>query len=229
MVNSNGRTVLVTGAEGALGSVVADRFLQSGATVIATYLQDPAAHWRPTGQLVPLRMDITDARSIRQGLASLTLGPVDCWIHCAGGFRFARVEQVTDGDLDFLFNVNARSAFLLARELLPGMRERNFGRIVFVGARATERPGPGMGPYAASKAALNMLTLSLAEEVRGHDITVNAVLPSIIDTPANRRDMPDADFSAWVSRESLAEILFSLTGPLGKPIHGALIPVAGRL
>lgn len=222
-------TVLVTGAEGALGSGVVDRFLASGATVIATYLAAPSAHWRPSDRLIPVRMDVGDPGSVRAGFKSLADRPVDRWIHCAGGFRFASVENVTDEDLDFLLNVNVRSAFLLARELLPGMRRRNFGRIVFVGARVTLQPGAGMGPYAASKAALNMLTLALADEVRASNITVNAVLPSIIDTPANRRDMPGADFSTWVRLESLAEILHSLTEPLGDPIHGALIPVAGRL
>lgn len=212
-----------------MGGAVVDRFLSGGSTVIATYLKEAAGHWPKSEKLIPVRMDVTDASSVRQGLAAVAARGLDGWIHCAGGFRFSQVDQVTDEDLDFLLNLNFKSAFLLAREILPGMKQRNFGRIVFVGARATLQPGAGMGLYAASKAALNMLTLSLAEEVRKSNITVNAVLPSIIDTPANRRDMPGADFSSWVSRESLAEILFSLTQGMGDSIHGALIPVAGRV
>jgi NAD(P)-dependent dehydrogenase (short-subunit alcohol dehydrogenase family) len=115
------------------------------------------------------------------------------------------------------------------RELLPPMKKRGFGRIVLVSARATLNPPAGMSAYAASKAGLNALVSSVAEELKDFDININAVMPSMIDTLANRRDMPKADFKKWVSPDALAEIIFSLTQPWGKPIHGALIPVAGRL
>ncbi len=228
-MSQKNQTVLVTGAEGALGSKVAERFLDAGHTVLATWLREPSPDWKKSERLIPVQMDVTRADSIRSALQGIAPRTVESWIHCAGGFRFARTEQVTDADLDFLLNINFKSAFLLARELLPPMRQAGFGRIVLVSARATLQPGAGMGLYAASKAALNVLAQSLAEELRGTSITVNAVLPSIIDTPANRKDMPGADFSTWVTREQLSEILLRLTEPAADPIHGALIPVAGRV
>jgi NAD(P)-dependent dehydrogenase (short-subunit alcohol dehydrogenase family) len=138
-------------------------------------------------------------------------------------------DQISDADIDFLINANLKSGLVLARELLPGMKKKNFGRMVFVSARATMAPGVGVGAYAASKAGLNMLVGSIAEETKEFDINVNAVLPTIIDTPINRSDMPGSDFSKWVKPEEISEIVYSLTSPWGKPIHGALIPVAGRL
>jgi NAD(P)-dependent dehydrogenase (short-subunit alcohol dehydrogenase family) len=193
--------------------------------VLATYHHTPGIE---RAGVKWLQGDLSDAARVR-ALAP-ELRSAEAWLHCAGGFRFAMAEQVGDDDIEFLLNSNLKSAFLLSRELLPAMKERGFGRIVFVSTRATlQPPGAGMGLYAASKAGLNQLTLSLADEVRKFDINVNAVLPTVLDTPTNRKDMPDADFSAWVKPVELAEIMFSLTQPLGKPIHGALIPVAGRL
>lgn len=225
MAKNAPETIFVTGAAGALGSAVTKRFLEAGCQVVASF-------HRRAGEALPglqwVQADLGNPASVR------ALGPrirgADAWIHCAGGFRWTPAEKSTDDDLDFLIDANLRSALLLSREILPGMKERGFGRIVFVGSRATlQPPGAGMGPYAATKAGLNQLTLALAEEVRAQDINVNAVLPTVIDTPTNRKDMPEADASAWVPPSQLAEIIFSLTQPWGKPIHGALIPVAGRL
>lgn len=219
--------VLVTGAEGALGSVVAARFLEAGYAVWATHRPGHAPKKEAAG-LNWIPMDLSDSVSVKKGLEGVG-EEISHLAHCAGGFRYFHVEQTPDSELDFLMDSNLRSAFLLCRELIPGMKKRGFGRIVFVSSRATLQAPAGMAAYAASKAGLNMLTSSLADEVRSFDINVNAVLPSIIDTPANRKDMPKADFSAWVKPEELAEIIFSLTQPWGKPIHGALIPVVGRV
>jgi NAD(P)-dependent dehydrogenase (short-subunit alcohol dehydrogenase family) len=225
MDTSGLKKVLVTGAEGALGSVVADRFLSSGSKVLGTFHRS-AGPDRPGLQW--LRLDLGDVQAVRA--AREELRSVDGWIHCAGGFRWAKADEIGDGDIDFLMSANLRSAFLLMREILPGMKERRFGRIVLLSSRATVHPpGAGMSAYAATKAGLNQLVLSVADEVKAFDINVNAVLPTVIDTPANRKDMAGADFSAWVSPAQLAEIVFSLTQPWGKPIHGALIPVSGRV
>jgi NAD(P)-dependent dehydrogenase (short-subunit alcohol dehydrogenase family) len=223
------RNVLVTGAQGALGKVVVSRFASLGCRVFAVFHRGPAPEPAPGVEWI--QMDVTDAASVRAGFARLRQGggEVDALVHCAGGFRFAKIEDVRDEDLDFLLDVNLRSALLLVREAIPGMKAQNYGRIVLVSSRATQVPTAGMGVYTASKAGLNALTAAVADEVREHDINVNAVLPTVIDTPANRRDMPKADFSTWVSPEELAEIIVSLTQPLGKPLNGALIAVAGRL
>ncbi|MGZ3687291.1 MAG: SDR family NAD(P)-dependent oxidoreductase [Bdellovibrionota bacterium] len=222
-MTKNSRSVLVTGADGALGAKVYERFLAAGHEVHATYhlekpKSDASVHWH--------QVDLGDSRAVHSVLGALK---IDQLVHCAGGFRFANAEQTSDADLDFLINSNLKSAFYLVRELLPKMKERNYGRIVFISSRATLASPAGMAAYAASKSGLNMLVSSLAEETRKFDINVNAVMPTVIDTPANRRDMPKADFNQWVSAEALAEIIFSLTEPWGKPIHGALLPVAGRL
>ena len=207
------KVVLVTGATGALGQVVCERFRQAGCEVIGLDRRDA---------------NLAEAASIRKFLQS-TPSKIDTWIHCAGGFRFAKTDEFKDEDLEFLLGSNLQSSFFLARELLPQMKLANFGRIVFVSAKASLQPGAGMGLYSASKAGVNALISALAQEVKTFDINVNAVLPTTIDTPANRKDMPAADFTAWVPREELAEIIFSLTQPWGRSIHGALIPVSGRV
>ena len=185
------KTIFVTGAEGALGSAVVTKFLQAGCTVIGSYQRQPGAD-RPG--LRWLQLDLSDAKAVRA--ANSELSKVDAWIHCAGGFRWAKADEVTDSDIEFLIAANLKSALLLSREILPGMKERGFGRIVFVSTRATiQPPGVGMTAYAATKAGLNQLVLGLADEVRALDINVNAVLPTVIDTPANRKDMPKSDFN----------------------------------
>ena len=221
---------LVTGAEGALGSEVIAALLESGAKrVYATYLHAEPRHLSTLqghSAVEWLQVDVTHSDSVKRVIAPLQ---VDGLVHCAGGFRYSTVEEVTDGDLDLLLSLNLKSAFLLARALVPGMKARNFGRMVFISAKATLAPGAGMGPYTASKIGLNALTLALAEELKAYDINVNAVLPSIIDTPANRKDMPQADFSKWVTPQALAKFIVSLTQNGSQPVHGALIPVSGRV
>lgn len=215
--------VLVTGARGVLGSAMIKKYAESGAKVIGTDL--PGDFSKIQGvDFVPA--NLFDAKEVKSSLAGLD---VDVLVHCAGGFRFAMADQTSDADLDFLINANLKSGIVMARELLPGMKQRNFGRMVFVSSRATFAPGVGVSAYAATKAGLNALVGSLAEETKDFDINVNAVLPTVIDTPTNRKDMPDADYGKWVKPSELSEIVYSLTSPWGKPIHGALLPVAGRL
>ncbi len=221
------QTVLVTGAAGALGGVVAAKFLKEGYQVLATDLHSLKNSMKNEKNLQWLKMDVSDSQSVIA--QSSLLQTVDVLIHCAGGFRFGAVVGTRDEDLDFLINVNLKSAFFLTREILPSMMKRNFGRLFFVSSRSTLHAPAGMAAYAASKAGLNMLVSSLSEEIKKYNINVNAVLPTVLDTPANRKDMPQADFSTWVKTEELAEILFSLTQSYGKPINGALISVAGRL
>jgi NAD(P)-dependent dehydrogenase (short-subunit alcohol dehydrogenase family) len=220
------KTVLISGAEGALGSAVVRRFRTAGHPVVATYFRHKPQDSERTEGISWVQVDLSDSASVRSALQNLQ---IDHLVHCAGGFRFAEADKLSDADLDFLINTNIRSAFYLVRELLPAMKTRNYGRIVFVSSRETLSASAGMGPYAASKSGLNMLVSALAAETKKFDINVNAVLPTVIDTPDNRRTMPQADFSAWVSTDQLADVLFALVEPWGKPIHGALIPVAGRV
>jgi NAD(P)-dependent dehydrogenase (short-subunit alcohol dehydrogenase family) len=229
MSSRSPRDVLITGAQGALGREVVSRFASQGCQVLATFHGKSAPAAAPGVEWV--EMDVTQAASVRAGVTRARQGGrhLDALVHCAGGFRWAKIEDTTDADLDFLLDVNLRSALLLVRELIPGMKAQNFGRIVLLSSRATLAPPAGMGAYAATKAGLNALVAAVADEVRPHDININAVLPTVIDTPANRRDMPQADVATWVTPRQLADLIFALTQPLGQPVNGAAIPVAGRL
>lgn len=219
--------VLVTGAAGALGQAVVDRFIKNGDEVVGTSTSPtnpdkPGLRW--------LTADLSDARQVETAVGGLAkAGRIDAWVNCAGGFRYASIDETSDADFEFLFKANFQSAFLLFRTLVPAMKKQGFGRIVVVSARSSLQATAGIAAYGASKAALNALVQATADEVRGHDINVNAVLPTIIDTPANRKDMPSADFSKWVAPAELAEVIFSLTQPGARQIHGALVPVSGRL
>jgi NAD(P)-dependent dehydrogenase (short-subunit alcohol dehydrogenase family) len=216
--------ILVTGAEGALGSAVTHRFASAGHEVVGsfhkTHPENKTVRW--------VQADLADPQSI-PALVHACGARIDALIHCAGGYRWAPFEKTTTEEWNFLVNANLNSAFHVTREVLPVMKKQGFGRIVFVSAKQTLGPKPGNAAYTATKAGLNLFTLTLAEELRATGINVNAVLPSIIDTPANRKDMPDADFSTWVTTEELAQVIYSLTQPESKAITGALLPVAGRV
>lgn len=207
----NSKTALITGAEGALGKVVCKKFGDEGYSVFATDHQS---------------INLADSKDVQNKLKGKTF---DAVIHCAGGFRFRPLEEMTDADLEFLIDANLKSTAILLRQVIPSMKKNNFGRIILVGSSAALNPKTGMGPYAATKAGLHALVMAAAAEVQKYNINVNAVLPSIIDTPANRSAMPQADFKSWVSPQDLADIMFSLTQDWGNPINGALIPVNGRV
>ena len=225
------KTVLVTGAQGALGRAVAERFLKAGCHVIGTDLKIKNRDLVGGSErnLTWVECNLADPQAVAKLGLDPSGKPIEGWIHCAGGFRWSETADLTQADLDFLIDANLRPSFHVAHAIVPGMKKAGFGRIVLVSARATLAPGVGMGAYAASKAGINALTSALAEEVKSFDVNVNAVLPTILDTPANRAAMPTADPSHWVKLSEIAEIIFELTQPVMKPIHGALIPVAGRV
>lgn len=222
---------LVTGAEGALGQVVAKTLIAEGCQVTATYHSQKPASLSEFPGVEWLQLNLSDSSAVKAGVQSVLQkrGGIQALIHCAGGFRYAAIDETSDADLDFLIGANFKSAFLMVREVLPAMKKAGFGRIVLVSSAATAKPGAGVGAYAATKAGLNMLVQSVAEEVKDFDININAVAPTMIDTEANRQGMPGSDFSKWVPKESLAEIMVSLIAPWGKSVNGAILPVAGRL
>ena len=225
----NGKVIFVTGASGALGRVVVDTALARGARVAA--IDYAAAQAQPTPQRLELGgVDLTDAAQAKKAIdsAAAHFGKLDVLINIAGGFAF---ETVAEGDPKTwarMYALNVTTALNASRAAIPHLLDSNAARIVNVGAMAAKLAGGGMGAYAASKSGVHRLTEALAAEHKGK-ITVNAVLPSIIDTAANRADMPKADFSKWVTPQELAEVILFLASGAASAVTGALIPVTGRV
>lgn len=231
-MNLTGKVIAVTGASGTLGAAVARTAASHGAKVaLIDLVQIPAdlQHSLPCALAVgETDLSTLDAAASALDRVASHFGSLDALVNAAGAFRW---EQLADGKLDtweFLYTVNARTAIAASKAALPHLMTRGSGRIVNVGANAAIKAGAGMGAYAASKAAVARLTESLAEELKDHGITVNAVLPSTMDTPQNRKDMPDADFSRWVAPSAVAEVILFLASDAASAVTGALVPVTGR-
>ena len=227
------KRVIVTGGAGALGGAVVDYYESKGAFVaILDYSNEllNASYPKKNDNNCYLSCDLTDRSSCENGLrtAIKRLGGIDILCNIAGGFVMGEdVHETSDQTWDFLFDLNARSIMNAASTVVPSMLENNGGKIVNVAARAANAGLAKMGPYIASKAAVARLTESMAMELREQNINVNCVMPGIIDTPRNRSDMPDADFSKWVTPSNLANVIGFLTSDDAISVHGASIPVDG--
>jgi len=152
-------------------------------------------------------------------------GGLDVLVNIAGGFVWQTLADGGPETWSKMFAMNALTAVTMTRAALPTLSVTPGAAIINIGAGSAMQAGAGMGAYAASKSAVHKLTESLAAELAGDDCTVNAVLPSIIDTPTNRADMPDADFSQWVRPEAIADVIMFLASPAARAVTGALIPV----
>jgi NAD(P)-dependent dehydrogenase (short-subunit alcohol dehydrogenase family) len=185
----------------------------------------------PAGAIAIGGVDLTDDASTRKGFdeAAAQLGGLDALANVAGGFEWETIEKGSAKTWDRMYEMNVRTALLASQAALPHLLARGAGRIVNVGAAAASQAAMGMGAYAASKAGVARLTEAMAEEFKDRNITVNAVLPSILDTPANRADMPKADPSKWVTPEALARVIVFLMSDDAAHITGALLPVKGRV
>jgi len=224
-----GKVVVVTGASGALGKVVAASALARGARVAGI---DHAKSQPDAGdnKIELGGVDLTDEAQAKRAMATVAerFGKIDALINIAGGFAF---ETVADGDSATwhrMYALNVLTTLHASRWAIPHLAAAGAGRIVNVGAMGALQAGSGMGAYAASKAGVHRLTEALAAEWKGK-ITVNAVLPSIIDTPANRASMPNADFTKWVRPEELANVILFLVSDAASAVTGALLPVNGRV
>lgn len=229
------RVVAVTGAFGVLGEVVATAAADQGArlALIEHAPRPPEGLVEACGAqtLVVAGVDLADPAAAQSAMDQVAdrFGGLDALINIAGGFRWQTVEAGDPAQWDRLFAMNLKTALNASRAALPLLKASPAGRIVNVGAAGALKAAAGMGAYAASKAAVHKLTESLAEELKADGITVNAVLPSIIDTPANRADMPDADFAAWVAPADLAAVILFLASESARAVTGALVPVTGRV
>ena len=225
----NSKVIVVTGASGALGKVVAEIALARGARVAGV---DHAASQIPaTASRIELGgVDLSDAAAAKKAIDAVAahFGSCDALINIAGGFAF---ESVAEGDAKTwqrMYALNVLTALNASRAAIPHLAASPAGRIVNIGAIGALQAGSGMGAYAASKAGVHRLTEALAAEWKGR-ITVNAVLPSTIDTAANRASMPKADFTKWVTGEELANVILFLASDAASAVTGALLPVSGRV
>jgi len=229
----------VTGGTGALGRAVTRRFLGDGYRVAVTYRskeewaaleQDHPRHARE-GAVIGLECDVAQEESVRRAVAEAVerFGALRVLLHLAGGYRGGQpVESVEERTVRGMIELNLISAFWAAKHVVPHAKRAGAGRLIFVSSRGAVEYYPGASAYAAAKLGLCALVQTLAKELKKSDVTSNAVLPSIIDTPANRASMPDADTSAWVSADQVAGLLAYLASRDAGSISGALVPIYGR-
>lgn len=228
-------TILVTGGTGALGTAVTRRLLDEGHRVAVTWVVEADAAQLSesvSSAMMPVKADVTDPASIDHALEQVRshLGPIDGLVHLVGAWKGGSPTHEHDlADWDRMLQVNLTSAFLCSRAVLPEMIERGRGRIVLVSSRTARTERAGQVGYAVAKAGVEVLAQTITEETRAYDVTANVVAPSTIDTPANRRAMPNADFDAWVSLEDVATSISFLLNEPGGAIRGATLPLYGAV
>ena len=231
-----GETVLVAGGTGGLGRSVSLAFLDAGAHVIVTYRKEEeyraleTAAGAKSSRLSGNVVDVTDESAARKLCDAIFArsGHLDVLVNAVGGYTGGRKLWEADaGDFDAMLTSNLRAGVALCRAIVPAMVRQGAGVVVNVASRSAVAPGPGEAAYAASKAAAVAMIASLAEDLRGTGVRANSVLPSIIDTEANRRAMPKADFSKWPKPGDIARVILFLCGDDAKLVHGAAIPVYG--
>ncbi|MCZ8194760.1 SDR family NAD(P)-dependent oxidoreductase [Brevundimonas sp.] len=222
------RVAAITGAHGVLGRAVVEAAMAEGLKV--ALIDHARGASTPDGALELSGIDLSDAAQARSAMetAVATFGRLDILLNIAGGFVWQKVDDAEPA-WDRMFAINVKTALNAARAALPWLTQSPGGRIVNVGSAAALKSGVGVAAYTASKSSVHRLTESLAEELKDTPVTVNAVLPSIIDTPANRKDMPDADPSRWVAPADLAAVILFLASPASRAMTGALVPVTGRV
>jgi NAD(P)-dependent dehydrogenase (short-subunit alcohol dehydrogenase family) len=228
------RTIVVAGGTGALGGSVARAFLATGARVIATFVKQAefdALAKETGGGLIGVPLDVTDETAVTKFVAETEskYGAIDALVIAVGGYAGGKQLWETDtATYDLMLSLNLRAAFVMTRAILPGMIRQNRGAIVNVASKAAYGHSAGAAMYAASKAGVMALFDSLAEEVKPYNINVNSIVPSIMDTPSNRRAMPKADFNGWPKTDDIAKVIVYLCSDDARVIHGAAVPVYGR-
>lgn len=230
------KVVIVTGAAGTLGEATARAFYEAGASLVLVDLRRERLEAVYGSSLAADRhlyvaIDLTNADQVNGmvGKAMEYYGRIDVLANIAGGFTMGTAVHETDEKTwDFMLNLNARTAFLTCRTVVPQMLTAGQGKIINVGARAALEGSARMAPYIISKSAVIRLTESLAAELKHKGINVNCILPGTIDTPPNRESMPNADFEKWVPPADLASVVLFLASPAARSVQGAAVPVYGR-
>lgn len=221
------KIALISGGTGALGSAVVAQLLRDGFTCHVTWMQPRELEHFPYADRVTLhQVDCSDELQVQR--LYVGFDRLDASVHVVGGFSMAAVTETSLDDFTRMFQLNTVTAFLCTREAVRVMRRSHAGKIVNVAARPAVLSTGGMIAYSTSKAAVASLTQCVAEEVRGEGILVNAIVPSTMDTPANRASMPAADFSRWPKLEEVANTISFLVGAQNTLTTGTLVPVFGR-
>jgi NAD(P)-dependent dehydrogenase (short-subunit alcohol dehydrogenase family) len=223
------KIALVTGAHGGLGTHVTNALLEAGATVVGvsktirkTDFQSPS--------FFAFAAEISNPETARKTVDDIVAqhGQIDILVHLVGGFAGGKtLAETDDATFKLMLDLNLHSAFNMLRAVIPHMRRAGSGRVIAMGSRAAESPGPKVGAYSASKAALVALIRTVALENKDLPITANVILPGTMDTAANRKDMPKADTSKWIQPASVASLILWLASDAGKDVNGTSIPVYG--
>ena len=230
-----GRVVIITGAAGALGSSVAQAFHQANAQVVLLDRSDN--RWptlsNPTAPppITIGNVNVVDEESVNAAVAQVMqqTGRIDALINTVGGYRAGvPLHEMPVEEADMLMGLNARSVFVTCRAVIPQMLAQGGGKIINIASRGALRGEAGASIYSASKSVVIRLTESMADELKTQGINVNCVLPGMIDTPANRGAMPQADFDQWVTTAAIADVIMFLCSDAARAIHGASVPVYGR-
>ena len=223
------KIVLVTGANGGLGSSVTQAFLDAGATVIGTSRNIRQAEFSGTA-FTAISADLASDQGARALVAQVLskFGRIHVLVHTVGGFAGGKpIVDTDDATFQSMFEMNFYSTFYLLKAAIPVLRQSQAGRVIAIGSRAAVEPGANVGAYSASKAAMVSLIRTVDLENLDDGRTANVILPGTIDTPANRKAMPKADFSKWIQPKSIANLMVWLAGDAGRDVNGAAIPVYG--
>ncbi|MEW6143786.1 MAG: SDR family NAD(P)-dependent oxidoreductase [Thermodesulfobacteriota bacterium] len=230
------KVAVITGGTGGLGKAVVSLFLAEGAYVLSTYIDDAELEGclglrdEYKSRVVFGKANVTKASNVAN-VAQKTIekfSRIDILVNLVGGFAQSPLADTDEEAWDTMMNTNLKSAFLTSRSVIPHMIKQGRGSIVNIASRPALKGSPGLAAYGASKAGVLNLTQSMAEELKEHNINVNAVIPGTINTPANRMIMPDADFSKWVDPEDIAKVIAFLCSDDARAVSGAAIPVYGK-
>ncbi len=226
MFDFTDQVAVITGAAGALGQAVTDAYRNAGAELALLDRRDRGT----IEAALAVQVDLTNEDSVANAVARVVdhYGRIDMLINIAGGFAMGpKVHETSLKDWSFMLDLNAKSVFLMSRAVLPHMLEQGGGKIVNVAARVANEGKARMASHSVAKSAVARLTESMAAEYRAQNVNVNCIMPGTIDTPANRKDMPDADHSKWVPPAALADVICFLCSDAARAIHGAAVPVYG--
>lgn len=226
------KVVFIAGGTGALGRMLVKKFIDSGAVTLSSFLNEKEAEKlkieNPKVELIKLDMLLEEQllKTIPQLVRRF--GTIDILVNVVGGYLGGKsVIDLAETEWDAMMNLNLKSAFLISKHVIPVMKSGNGGNIIHISSRSGQKSEGGDSAYAASKAGLIRFVESAAQEFKDSNININCVLPTVIDTEANRKAMPHADFSKWLSREDLANTILFLCSSGGRVINGSAIPTYG--